>query len=292
LEPSTSIEATRPAVQCLHHTSLVNRSGSINNLRGGNEMSRLRAPIAIVGIALGVLPACGLDHRVVSLEDGGADTNVVPGPLGASRSWTGYIEQYTFASGSDAIKLTFSTDDHGNAVGTIVFGQGVPPAPATDPNVGYPLAFLPAAQTMSIDGVYVSEGFDYTFDAGKLDGQRLQLTANLAQLWSGWCALQVSPGPGFGPCFTTSSGRLGATELAGLQTCSVTNYDPAQDLQVDCGKLLLCTDERVCSCTTASCDVNRVDAVFDLFLTGKTMSGSVKTPFRTGPVHNVHFVES
>ena len=52
------------------------------------------------------------------------------GPLGPTQSWTGYIENGMFPSGSDSLKLTFATDANGNAVGTIVFGQGTPPPPA------------------------------------------------------------------------------------------------------------------------------------------------------------------
>jgi hypothetical protein len=290
-------------------------------------MSSLRAPIAIVGLALGLLPSCALDNRAVSVADSGVlgptgptgsangegaagtsgftfmegSAGIGPGgaagtdgPLAPSQSWTGYVEQYTFASGSTALKLTFSADDHGVALGTIVFGEGTPPAPATDPNVGYPpdlvAALLLQSPFTTGETIDIAEGYAYTFDAGTFDGHRLQFTANLAQLWSGWCALQVSPGPGFGPCYTTESGRLGLTEDLQARMCTVTNYDPSQDLQVDCGKLLLCTGDE-CSCSTSGCTLNHIDAVFDLFVTGTTISGSVQAPLGAGNL-NVHFVKN
>jgi hypothetical protein len=228
--------------------------------------------------------------------DGGTGTSTEAGPLGPSLSWTGYVEQYSFPSGSDVIKLTFSTDDHGAAAGAIVLGQGTPPAPATNPDVGYPPDFLHAAQTMSIDGIYIAEGYAYAFDGGTFDGQRLQFKADLAQLWSGWCALQVSPAAGYGPCFLILSGQGGAIVSADLSMCTVNNpFGPGPMLQPDCGKWLLCQggDGSVCSCTTSGCEANSsMNAVFDLFVTGKTMSGSVQAPFGRNNVMNVHFVEN
>jgi len=230
--------------------------------------------------------------------DGGTGTSAEAGPLGPSESWTGYVEQYSFPSGSDVIKLTFSTDDHGAVVGAIVLGQGTPPAPATNPDVGYPPDFLHAAQTMSIDGIYISEGYAYPFDRGTFDGQRLQFKADLAQLWSGWCALQVSPAAGYGPCFMILSGQGGSIVSADLSMCTVTNpFGPGPMLQPDCGEWLLCQgDDRsrsVCSCTASGCAANSsMNAVFDLFMTSKTMSGSVQAPFGRSKVMNVHFVEN
>jgi hypothetical protein len=44
---------------------------------------------------------------------------------------------YTFPSGSSLIRLEIS-GVAGGTVGTLTFGEGEPPPPATDPNVGYP----------------------------------------------------------------------------------------------------------------------------------------------------------
>jgi hypothetical protein len=237
----------------------------------GDKLNRLRTAISIAGVAIGLSPACVPDSRNASVEDagamgagfagktgngatagstgmagavsagridGGTDTSIEGGPFGPSESWTGYIEQYSFSSGSDALKLTFSTDDHGVAVGAVVFGQGTPPAPATNPDVGYPPDFLQAARDHRIDAIYLAEGYSYAFDAGKLDGQRLQFSANLAQLWSGWCALQTSPAPGYGPCFLILSGQGGGFQSADLSMCTVNNFGgTGQELQVDCGKI-------------------------------------------------------
>jgi hypothetical protein len=220
---------------------------------------------------------------------GGADASA--GDTGPSRSWTGYIEQYAFPSGSAALKLTVSTDEQGVATGAIVFGQGTPPPPVVDPTVGYPPDFV--AQALKHGGAvptsswfYMAEGYAYPID-GTLDAEHLQFRANLAQLWSDWCVLQQPPGLDFGPCFTVPSGRQrGSSYSADLQTCSVTNY--VEELPVDCGRLLLCgPGGSVCSCTTSACSPGTAAALFDVFVTEGTMSGSVNSWFGR---YNVHFV--
>jgi len=173
-----------------------------------------------------------------------------------------------------------------------VFGQGTPPAPATDPTVGYPSDFV--AQALKHGGAspvsnwfYMAEGYAYPID-GRLDAEHLQFSAKLAQLWSDWCVLQQPPGLDFGPCFTAPSGRgYGASYSADLQTCSVTNY--VEELPVDCGRFLLCkAGTSVCSCTASACSPGTGAAIFDVFVTNGTMSGSVESWFGR---YNVHFVE-
>jgi len=145
----------------------------------------------LTGILMG-LAAC-IDVQSVrqpSGTGGGGGAGTSAGMSGASGSWTGYVEQYSFRSGSTTLNLTFSTNAQGVAVGTILFGQGVPPPPATDPTVGYPPDFLAQAtadRTLADSPwFYIAEGYAYTFDGGMLEGQRLQFTVNLSQLWSDW----------------------------------------------------------------------------------------------------------
>jgi hypothetical protein len=224
-----------------------------------------------------------------SANDGGTDASAAE--TRQSHSWTGYVEQFAFPSGSAAMKLTVSIDAQGVATGAIVFGQGTPPAPVVDPTVGYPPDF--AAQVLKHGGAsptpswfYMAEGYAYPID-GTLDAEHLQFKASLSQLWSDWCVLQLPPGLDFGPCFTLPSGRqYGATYSADLQKCSVTNY--VEVLPVDCGRLILCTGgASVCSCTTSGCSPGKAAAIFDLFVTDGTMSGSVQSWFGR---YNAHFV--
>src|SRR5580765_3262633 len=118
---------------------------------------------------------------------GGGAAGTSAGVGSAAESWTGYVEQYSFSSGSAALKLTFSTSAQGVAAGAMLFGQGVPPPPATDPTVGYPPDFVSHAAEngalINFSWFYIAEGYAYMFDAGTLEGQRLQFKVNLARLW-------------------------------------------------------------------------------------------------------------
>jgi hypothetical protein len=103
-----------------------------------------------------------------------------PGTLGAPVGWTGYIENHTFTSGSDAIALEFATDAKGIVAGTIIFGMGTPPPPASDPNVGYPSNLLAGSFAFGpgLGNGYVTEGSSYSFNGG--DSQRSSPTGPAA----------------------------------------------------------------------------------------------------------------
>jgi hypothetical protein len=125
------------------------------------------------GTALGITGAAG-----TTATSGAAGSMADPGTLGTPQGWTGYIENHMFPSGSDAIVLKFAADANGVVAGSIVFGMGTPPPPATDPNVGYPSNLLADANTRG-PGLaigFVAEG--YAFDGGSFDGHRLRFTVS------------------------------------------------------------------------------------------------------------------
>lgn len=207
------------------------------------------------------------------------------GPLGPSQSWTGYIEQRTFLSGSGQIKLTFAEDASGIVAGTVVFGMGTPPPPATNPDVGYPegtgkgLAAAMGGPLMSI-----AEGYAYTFDGGTLDSasHRLRFTVQLAQLWAGWCALQTPPVDGSESCVPTWDHYQDTQFGCHFKDPKTGTYS----LRYDCDKVDLCSILDVCHCDAAGCGMNTngtLTVYFDVFISGDTMSGSAWD-------FNIHFV--
>jgi hypothetical protein len=216
---------------------------------------------------------------------GGAGGMVIMhGALGPSQSWTGYVENFTFWSGSDQIKLDFATDSNGVAAGTIVFGMGAPPAPATNPNVGYP----PGVGGGGLGGNTgserdsVAEGYTYQFDGGSFDSQRLRFTVLLSQLWSGWCALQTPPSDGSQGCFPNGGGGKDSSG------CYVNNQGAM--VAFDCSKFFLCVNQQPCLCDQSGCRASPSSPItqFDLFLSAGTMSGSAVGSF----AGNVHFVKN
>jgi hypothetical protein len=217
-----------------------------------------------------------------SVATGAAGTSVPVGPLGPPQSWTGYMENHQFPSGSDAMKLTFATDAAGNVVGTMIFGQGTPPPPATDPNLGYP-----AGEFFGIGFVraYVAEGFSYAV-TGTLVGNRLRLRVPLDGLWKDWCELQTSYSPP-GSCLPATGG-----EMSGPPTsiCQYNDLQTGAKTPVDCGKYSLCVLNRVCACNAAGCRIDPEQTgwvSFDVFLAGSTASGSTGL----AGMRNVHFTK-
>ena len=245
------------------------------------------------GAAAGSSGSAGATNAAGAPGSAGAAGPTI-GPLGPTQSWTGYIENATFPSGienatfpsgSDALKLTFATDANGNAVGTIVFGQGTPPPPATDPNAYYP----PLAQPLSfanLPSTYrgVTEGFAYPINQSTMTPQRLRVHADLTQLWQSWCALQTPPSDGSG---SDGSGRClpnwaGQWEPGPENTtvCQLQNPTTKQWVTVSCGKFVLCAlmEPAPCTCGAATCAaaVGVAGVVsLDIALDGDTGEGSI-----------------
>lgn len=217
----------------------------------------------------------------------GVDASAV-GPLGPTQSWIGYVENYTFPSGSDVIKLSFAYDSNGQVVGQVILGNGTPPAPATDPNVGYPPGFTgPIYEPTEI------EGFAYSIVGGTLAGSRLRFTIEGTEPWAGWCALQTPPSDGSSGCLP----NLSRAEISQAQ-CSYTTTSGATSA-VDCGKWYLCegpmgtSAASVCFCTSTGCGARPglFPTSFDMFLANGAASGSMVGSAVGQTPYNIHFLQ-
>jgi hypothetical protein len=228
-----------------------------------------------------------------SLRDASASTATASLLAGV---WTGYVENYMFPSAADGITMTLSVS--GSIVtGTMVFGSGTPPSPATDPNADYPPGFglTPSGGPMPPGRApFAGEGFVYTIEMGTFDGARLRTGVTTVELWKGWCALQTSylvqaapaaygclPGNG---CYGSPAG------VGGSWTCSVTNPVTQAMVPVDCGKcFVLCNGPGAlpCLCDVNGCAVSATpDTMFDMVVSGSKADGSTTGVFGD---HNVHF---
>jgi hypothetical protein len=204
------------------------------------------------------------------------DARVV-GQLGSAESWTGYVEGSQFASGSDLIKFSIAYDSSGQVVGTVIFGNGTPPPPATDPNVGYPPGF-----NYALGSPIPYEGFEYSIVAGSYLDRRLTFAVDTAELWADWCALQPPPTNGSTTCvpnFTQEQPGPG-------NSCTITMAS-GKTQQLDCGKLALCQAMSVCTCSSLGCSTNwssHGEITIDVFVVGDTASGSMDRA-------TVHFIK-
>jgi len=208
-------------------------------------------------------------------------------PDGGTASWTGYIENYQFFSGSDAVRISFAADAAGRLTGTVILGNGTPPVAATDPNVGYPPDLV--SQHGGFDLAppsYVAEGYPYTMKNGTLSGQRLQFCVSLGELWKGWCALQTPAGSS-GACVMNTGFMVDPSGTCALRNPATNQYD----MPVDCGKLMLCASGVcLCNAATASCAVNDGDVQLRFDVT-MTTDGRADGSTAGLTNHNVHFTK-
>ena len=230
-------------------------------------------------------PTPGRDAGIPLPVDAGGGTLPVhdagpaaTGPLSQGpTSWTGYIENYQFPSGSDVIRFTSTVAAAGQVMVTVFLGDSPPPPPATDPNVGYLVD-----QAMGPN--YWAEGVAYTMTSGTFQPQRLRFTISSYQLWSGWCALQT-PINGSDACVPNFGGASCFQDQCYEQ-------DPAtgQVTWIDAGKFNLCFMCHVCACSTTACVSDPTGgqrASFDVALVGPAADGSVIGLI--GERANVHF---
>ena len=240
-------------------------------------------------VAAIALAACDNTH-VIGAVDGGPPPpqDGDAGPGGPITSWTGYIENYNFRSGSDAVRVSYAPDATGKIVGTVTLGNGTPPPPPTDPNVGYPSDFVGPYGAWSPTS-YVAEGYAYTMRDIAFNGRRMQFGVAYWELWQGWCALET-PVPGTDSCLPNLGRMISADQMHCAQLNPATGE---YDLVVDCGKLALCgAGGMACTCDATACSVRDqgIQLSFDLSVTsdGAFADGSV-----TGQIagRNVHLTK-
>lgn len=198
-------------------------------------------------------------------------------------TWTGYLENYQFPSGSDAVVITLSTSTSGAR--TIVFGQGSPPAPPTDGTTGYtPNGAMGSAILSSI-----TEGFVYTVLSPSLDGSRLRFGVETLEPYRPWCELQTSYSWTSNACvFGCLPNWAGQGGTSSADTTTLDNPDGGMNLIVNTGVFTLCNPYRVCDCGPAGCTVrlDQPDWTVDMQFTTGHLDGSIA--FSAGEVHNMH----
>ena len=205
---------------------------------------------------------------------------VVTIPAGLTGGWTGYFENFKFASGSDSVKLTL---DQGTL--TLVVGAEPAPPPATDPTVGWPPGIdldITHIGNGFVFGARSIEGFRYTAHDVHWAGQRLTFKVAADEAYQGWCALQTSyyvNDTGYYNCTPGSGGSAGPD----LSMCTSEDNQGTKRTPVSCAQAWLCSH---CACTADSCGGATVrNMSFDITFDGMTAAGSAVLPEGEHPLH-------
>jgi hypothetical protein len=176
--------------------------------------------------------------------------------------WDGYVEAFSFTSGSERIQLLL--DEEGQ--GSVIFGEGTPPEPPTDPNVGWPDSDS-SSQHRFGDALYlrqIAEGFAFTVTGAEVTDKRLRFTYNQAEPYAAWCQLQTPQATGADDSEYRCRPNYGyqmSTDEEGNTACllKVPDSDPVPR---DCSWLSLCVSF-ACACDADGCFASDQSFVFD-----------------------------
>ena len=194
-------------------------------------------------------------------------------------SWTGYLENFMFPSGSDAVRIDIIAPPGGTASATVVFTmlrrRHRRPIPMRR---GRPEDVLPLMQAL--------EGFPYV--AGNLRWETMRLRFTLSR-WSPWQVLvraadtRSQPVPWLCVCRNVASGRRQrrvrarrARKLSGAET-------PPTPVACAKGFPLCMGTPPICTCDANACNATDLTAVeFDIALRSGVGDGTTNLP-NAGP---------
>jgi hypothetical protein len=172
-----------------------------------------------------------------------------------------------------------SGQETGSAFGLVVFGEGEPPPPVIDPEVGYP----PDDDTSTAD-IYClysvpREGFAYRVRQGVVgEGGSFRFRIAVQELYEPWCALQTSYEDSYEPGVYSCLPPMTADEYIACHNLGPSWSPPSVIVEcpIDHGRYVLCKYSLVCMCTREGCIANMTQTIrFDLVVDGNEMEGVV-----------------
>ncbi|MBX3207161.1 MAG: hypothetical protein KF764_19090 [Labilithrix sp.] len=188
----------------------------------------------------------------------------------AGQVWTGYVEGYRFASGSDRISIAFTTPTSG----TVTLGTPPTGSEVIDPEVGYPASRY-APMNIRPELRHHAERFAFTLREGSREGARLRFNVDVREMLTPWCAAQTTTHASQNAGSTWYSCMPNKAHSRSADTCSL--HDTPQDsIPVDCGKLDMCLDGQTCTCDATRCWLAEIEDLlhFDVRVNGAEAHGS------------------
>jgi hypothetical protein len=194
-----------------------------------------------------LVAGCGSDQ--VNIGDG--QLNVDKNSLSSyAATWEGYVEAYTFPSGTDRVRVVLDE----NGTGRLQVGEGGL-VPASDPNVGYPPAVVDYATRSDpwvgydpAKGLW--DGVGYPLVDAQIQAERIRWKVDLYAAYSDWCALQT---PVYRPdVSSTAYACVGPFQIAQWPIdCRIGETADSMGPPIDCIKALNCS--LMCPCRDTGC---------------------------------------
>lgn len=186
----------------------------------------------------------------------------------AAGTWTGYVENYRSADGSDSVTVEFDALSETAVTGKIILGDASAPVP----DYSNPDQYLTGKNFGGAPNDAVpANSYPFTLVDGKLTGSRVQFIVVNDEIWDAWCVQQTPVRD------TTILGQYGC--IANVQYAYGNNecyVGMVGGPRVDCAQIDLCDYGGPCACNATQCYIQSgEDARFDLSMQDDRMDGSV-----------------
>jgi hypothetical protein len=210
------------------------------------SITRIEFKGLIIAAACGGALGCG--DEPVNIGDGPGEVNK-NSLTSYAATWDGYVEAYTFHSGSDRVRVTI--DETG--AGFLQVGEGAALPLPTDPTIGWP----PSTATVEAQPVnrVLHEGIRYSLGNVAVGSERIRFRVETNEGFAPFCEIQtpaldptvIMPSPYYS-CFVEPWTQDPA--MPGMPArCYRTDGD--QLLPIDCGRVFTCLS--ACDCDATSC---------------------------------------
>jgi hypothetical protein len=183
--------------------------------------------------------------------------------------WVGETEKEFACTTSRRVVIEIATAPESNrAFGVVVFGEGEPPTPAQDPDIGY-LSEDDSFGEQCHDG-FPTEGFPYTILEGYVnDNSRFHFRIGVVEVYQSWCTLQ-----------TSYYSEYDATQYRCLPNLNREEERACQDENAECPvdyhKFRLCGMFGPCICSQDGCVANMNRTLrFDFIIEDSQIEGIV-----------------
>jgi hypothetical protein len=193
-----------------------------------------------------------------------------------SGTWRGYVQGSNLPDEGTVVLNVTGTSD-GRPCGRVTFGQGDPPAAATDGDAPYPLGTADNHEAMEDLPKRAYAGLPYTMLSASWNGERLLFDVGFAQILESWCPLQTPHWEtGFEPhaylCLPLWGGGYEPGEFYHLL-----NPYTGETVEVSASRWAYCHRTNiVCACDAERCVASRDAnlASFDLRIQGNEAEGT------------------
>jgi len=168
-------------------------------------------------------------------------------------TWQGQLEDF-YLQRLKALTLVINGVSAKGMCGSLKWGDGEPPPPATDPAAPYPSPYIYDVMGVGGSPGYTPlDGFTYTVTQGAVRDRTVRLSIGTRELWQSWCELQTSyPYPEGSGCVPYSDSYSWGADPNG--TCVIGNQNFTNFTCFACLSGLCACEENGCTAGGASGD--------------------------------------